>query len=117
MEKKRKSVTKPTTIDEYLAPLDEQKRLALERLRAIIHDVAPDAEECISYGIPGFRLEGKCFVWIGAGAGHCAIYGVESESEELKNYDTSGKGTVRFRPDDPLPEKLVRKLVKGRLPD
>jgi uncharacterized protein YdhG (YjbR/CyaY superfamily) len=108
--------SKPTTIDEYLAPLSDDKRVTLERLRAIIHDLAPDAEECISYGIPGFRLDGRCFVWIGAGAGHCAIYGLQSDAEELKGYDTSGKGTLRFKPENPPPEHLVRKLVKARIP-
>jgi uncharacterized protein YdhG (YjbR/CyaY superfamily) len=106
---------KPKTIDEYLAPLKEDKRAALERLRKIIHAAAPGAEECISYQLPAFRLDGKCFIWIGAAANHCAIYGVGGVSEdELKDYDTS-KGTIRFQPDKPLPATLVRKLVKARI--
>jgi len=106
---------KPTTIDEYLAPLSDDKRAALERLRKIIRAAAPKAEECISYQLPAFRLDGKCFIWLGAAANHCAIYGVGgAHADELKDYDTS-KGTIRFQPDKPLPATLVRKLVKARI--
>jgi uncharacterized protein YdhG (YjbR/CyaY superfamily) len=106
---------RPTTIDEYLAPLSEDKRAALERLRKIIRAAAPKAEECISYQLPAFRLDGKCFIWMGAAANHCAVYGVGgADADELKDYDTS-KGTIRFQPDKPLPATLVRKLVKARI--
>ena len=106
---------KPQTIDEYLAELSDDKRAALERVRQIIRDVAPGAEECISYQIPAFRLDGRCFVWFGAAANHCALYGVGSHEDELAGYDTSGKGTIRFKPDEPLPAALIRKLVKDRI--
>jgi uncharacterized protein YdhG (YjbR/CyaY superfamily) len=106
---------KPTTIDEYLAALSDDQRAALERLRKIIHAAAPGAEEGISYQIPAFRLNGKWFMWMGAAANHCALYGAGGTAEELKDYDTSGKGTIRFHPDHPLPAALVRKLVKERI--
>lgn len=107
---------KPQTIDQYLAPLPADQRAALERLRKIIHTSVPKAEECISYQIPGFRLDGKCFVWIGAAAKHCAIYGLVGASKgDLEGYDVSGKGTIRFQPESPLPATLVRKLLKARL--
>lgn len=106
---------KPKTIDEYLAPLNDEQRAALEKLRKMIHAAAPGAEECISYNIPAFRLNGKCFMWMGAAKNHCAIYGaVGIDADELKGYDTS-KGTIRFSPDNPLPAALVRKLVKLRI--
>jgi len=107
---------KPATIDEYLDALTSGKRSALERLRRIIHAAAPGAEERISYQIPAFRLHGKWLVYLGAGANHCAIYGLrETRKGELKDYDTSGKGTIRFQPDKPLPATLVRKLLKARI--
>jgi uncharacterized protein YdhG (YjbR/CyaY superfamily) len=105
------------TVDEYLAPLPPEKRAALQRLRRHIKAAAPGAEECISYGIPAFRLDGKLLVHFGAAAKHCAFYPgavVESNRDELKHYDTS-KGTVRFQPDTPLPAALVRKLVKAQV--
>jgi uncharacterized protein YdhG (YjbR/CyaY superfamily) len=64
---------------------------------------------------PGFPLDGKCFVWFGAAANHCAIYGVLGDNkDELKDYDIS-KGTIRFQADKPMPTSLVRKLIKARI--
>ena len=109
---------KPRTIDEYLAPLSSQKRAALEKLRRAIKSAAPKSEECISYQIPAFRLGGRLLVAFGAAANHCAFYPgafpLEAHKGEVKSYDTS-KGTIRFRPDSPLPATLVRKLVKTRI--
>ena len=113
---KSRTKTKPKTIDDYLAALSADKRTALESLRKHIRAAAPGAEEGISYQIPGFRLDGKWLVWFGAGANHCAMYGVVGGfKNELKDYDTSGKGTIRFTPDNPLPSSLVRKLVRARM--
>ena len=109
---------KPQTIDEYLAPLTNEKRLALEKLRRDIRSAAPRAQECISYRIPAFRLDGKLLVAFGAGANHCAFYPgaypIEAHKGELEPYGTS-KGTIRFPALRPLPTKLVRKLVKARI--
>jgi len=110
---------KPTTIDDYLAPLREEQRAALEKLRKTIKAAAPKAVECISYGLAAFKLDGKPLVAMGATAKHCAFYlmsgsTVAAHAEELKGYDTS-KGTIRFQPGEPLPAKLVRKLVKARV--
>jgi len=110
--------TKANTIDEYLAPLSNEKRAALEKLRRAIKSAAPKAEECISYQIPAFRLGGRLLVAFGGAANHCAFYPgafpLEAHKDELKAYDTS-KGTIRFQAGSPLPAKLVRKLVKTRI--
>lgn len=107
---------KPTTIDEYLAIVSDDKRAALERLRKIIQAAAPKAKECIRYNLPAFCLDGKAFIWFGAGANHCAIYGVSGTLQnDFKNYDTSGRGTLRFQAADSIPAALIRKLVKARL--
>jgi len=115
---KARTCRKPETIDEYLATLDADKRAALERLRRAIRAAAPKAEECISYQVPAFKVGGRMLVAFGAAANHCAFYPgafpVEAFHDELEAYDTS-KGTIRFRPDKPLPVALVRKLVKARL--
>ena len=110
---------KPKTIDKYLAALPDDKRAALETLRKTIKAAAPRAEECISYGLPAFRLDGKPLVAFGATANHCAFYPMSSSTVEahidaLKDYSIS-KGTIRFQPDRPLPVTLVRKLVKARI--
>jgi uncharacterized protein YdhG (YjbR/CyaY superfamily) len=107
-----------TTHDEYLSALSADKRRALEKLRKDIKAAAPKAEECISYGIPGFRLNGKLLVSYGAAAKHCAFYPgstLQTFKEEMKGYDTSGKGTIRFAANNPLPSTLVRKIVKARM--
>jgi uncharacterized protein YdhG (YjbR/CyaY superfamily) len=110
--------TKPRTIEEYLAPLSKEKRAALEKLRRDIKSAAPKAEECISYQMPSFRLDGRMLVSFAAWANHCAFYPgsfpLEVHQKELKTYDTS-KGTLRFPVDSPLPATLVRKLVKARI--
>jgi uncharacterized protein YdhG (YjbR/CyaY superfamily) len=64
---------KPKTIDGYLAGLDDDTRAALEKLRTDITAAAPGAEECISYGVPAFRLKGM-LVGFGATPKHCAFY-------------------------------------------
>ena len=106
---------KPTTVDEYLAKLPADQRAALRRLRRIIRATSPRIEEAISYGMPVFRVDGRWIAWIGAAARHCAMYGVHIVADELDGYDTSGRGTLRFRPDEPLPAGLVRKIVKARI--
>ena len=110
---------KPRTIDEYLAALSDEKRAALAKLRKTIRAAAPGAEECISYQLAAFRLDGRVLVAFGATANHCAFYllsssTVEAHQDELEGYDTS-KGTIRFQADNPLPATLVRKLVKARI--
>lgn len=110
--------TKPQTIDEYLAALSDEKRTALEKLRRDIQSAAPEAEECISYQIPGFRQNGRLLVTFGAAAKHCAFYPgahpIETHRDELSGYVTS-KGTIRFAPESPLPSLLVRKIVETRI--
>jgi uncharacterized protein YdhG (YjbR/CyaY superfamily) len=109
-----RAAAKPTTIDAYLARLSPDKRAALERLRKLIRAAVPRAEECIAYDMPSFRLDGQWLVGIAAAAKHCAIYGVTVDAAVAARYDTSGRGTLRFQPDDPLPAALVRKLIKAR---
>jgi uncharacterized protein YdhG (YjbR/CyaY superfamily) len=109
---------KPANIDDYLAALKADQRAALEKLRQTIKKSAPQAEECISYGVPAFRQDGM-LVGFGATANHCSFFlmsgaTVANHAEELAKYDTS-KGTIRFPADKPLPSALVRKLVKARL--
>ena len=103
------------SIDAYLARVDPDKRAALERLRRSIKAVVPRGEECISYGLPCFRLDGRMVLHFGAAAKHCAFYpgGIVSQfASELSGFETS-KGTIRFTPEQPLPAPLVRRIVKA----
>jgi len=106
------------TIDQYLSGLSDDKRVALTKLRKDIRAAAPRAEECISYQIPAFRLDGRMLVWFHAAATHCSFfpgaYPIKACSDDLTKYATS-KGTIRFSPETPLPATLVKKLVKARI--
>jgi uncharacterized protein YdhG (YjbR/CyaY superfamily) len=98
--------------------LSADKRAALAKLRKEINAAAPRAEECISYGVPGFRLNGRLLASYAASANHCAFYPgsiVQQFKTELKGYDATGKGTIRFAADKPLPAALVQKIVKARI--
>jgi uncharacterized protein YdhG (YjbR/CyaY superfamily) len=110
---------KPNPIDDMLANLSADKRAALEKLRKTIKAVAPEAEECISYGLAAFRLNGRPLVAFAAWANHCALYPMSAATlkkfqDQLKAFETS-KGTIRFTADQPLPTALVKKLVKARI--
>jgi uncharacterized protein YdhG (YjbR/CyaY superfamily) len=111
--------TRPRTIDDYLAGLRADDRAALEAVRAAIRSAAPKAEECISYGLPAFRLNGRILVAFKAATNHCALHPMSSSTvaahrTDLVDYDTS-PGTIRFQPAEPLPPRLIRKLVKARI--
>lgn len=106
------------TIDEYLADLADDKRAALERLRALIREAAPEAIETISYGRPAFRLDGKYFVGFGVTRDGCSFFTgrvpIDAHAAELTGYRT-WKGTLNFRTDQPLPADLVLRLVEARV--
>ena len=106
-------------IDQYLDALEEPKRTTLARLRQAILDVLPEAEQGISYGGPAFRVRGKTVAGFAAFTNHLS-YLPHSGSvfpqlkEELKGYSTSS-GALRFSIDEPLPTRLVEKLIAVRL--
>ena len=107
-----------TVIDQYLAQFPESTRAALEKLRDVIRTAAPVATETISYQLPAFKHEGM-LVAFGATANHCGFYVMsgtvlEGFRDELAEYKTS-KGTIRFKPDRPLPSALVKRIVKARV--
>jgi len=111
--------TKPKTIDDYLATATAPQRVALEQLRRTILAVAPKAEECISYGLAAFRLNGRALVAFGAWKEHCALYPMSAKTlkkfgKQLKDFSTS-KGTVQFTPEKCLPMTVVKKLVQARI--
>jgi uncharacterized protein YdhG (YjbR/CyaY superfamily) len=111
--------SKPRTVDEYLAALPRDQRVALERIRKTVRAAVPNGEECISYGVPAVRVGGKVLVGFGAASRHCTFFPMSgtitgSHAVELAGYETS-KGAIRFAAERPLPDALVRNLVKWRL--
>lgn len=107
------------TPDEYLARIPEPAQSALQHVRAVIRSVVPkEATEVISYGIPMFKFNGM-LVGYAAFKNHCSLFptgsGVLDRFEkELQGYRTS-KGTIQFPPDKPLPDALIKKIVKARV--
>jgi uncharacterized protein YdhG (YjbR/CyaY superfamily) len=104
--------------DDFLAQVSDAQRAALERLRRSVRVLYPDAEECMSYGLPAFRLNGRPFVAYGASAKHCAFYPmspevIDAHARDLAAFETS-KGTIRFQPDHPIPKQLLKKLLAAR---
>ena len=106
-------------IDEYLATLDEPKRATLTSLRDTIMAIVPEAEQCISYGMPAFKLRGKTIAGFAAFKSHLSYLPhsgsvIPQLAEETAAY-TSTKGSLHFPVDGPLPEALVRKLLAVRM--
>jgi len=106
-------------IDDYLASLEEPKRSTLTAVRQTILAVVPEAEQCISYGHPAFRIQGKVIAGFAAFKNHLS-YLPHSGSvfpelgDELTKYKTS-PGALQFPVDAPLPKALVKKLVSTRM--
>ncbi|MEZ5145421.1 MAG: DUF1801 domain-containing protein [Acidimicrobiales bacterium] len=106
-------------IDEYLATIDDTPRATLEALRRTILELVPDAEQCVSYGLPAFRVHGKVVAGFGAFARHCS-YLPHSGSvlpelrDQLEGYGGT-KSSLHFPLDTPLPRPVVALLIEARL--
>lgn len=110
---------KPSPIDAYLRSLPEDRRKALEDLRAKIRSIVPEAEECISYRIPAFRVHGAVVAGFHATKSGCSYFPfsgatLRTVARHVRAYDQT-KSALHFSPDDPLPTSLVRRLLKARL--
>ena len=110
---------KPSAIDEYLSGLPEDRRAALEDLRAKIRAIVPEAGECISYRMPAFRVNGVVIAGFRATAKGCSYYPfsgstLRSLARDVGRYEQT-KGSLHFSCDKPLPIALVRKLIKVRI--
>ena len=107
----------PTTIDEYIAQFPEDKQAILAKIRAVIHETAPEAVEKISYKMPSFQLNGG-LIWFAANKKHIGIYpnssSMKANIPELAGYKGT-KGSVHFSLNEPMPYDLLRKIVQVRL--
>jgi uncharacterized protein YdhG (YjbR/CyaY superfamily) len=105
-------------VRDYFAALPPRARQRMKQIRGLIRSLAPTATETFSYRIPGFRLDGKVFVYYAAFKAHTSLYPMGDRirrvhASQLKAYKTS-KGTIQFPLDQPLPVALVKRLIKAR---
>lgn len=106
------------TVDDYIAAAPEKEHLVLERLREIIKATAPEAEETISYRIPTYKYHGP-LVHFAAFLDHNSFIVVnksvlEKFEKELGDFHTTGT-TIHFTSQNPLPENLIKKILKERM--
>lgn len=105
------------TIDEYILASPPPAREILQRLRRIVHEEAPAAEEAIRYGIPTFILRGN-LLHFAAFEHHIGFYptpsAIEAFRDELSPYPHA-KGSIRFSLDKPIPFDLIRRIVVFRV--
>jgi uncharacterized protein YdhG (YjbR/CyaY superfamily) len=116
---KKKTSKSTSPIDDYLAGIPGDRRIALDNLRKTIRSIVPKAEECISYNLPAFRLDGAIVAGFSATAKGCSYFPFSGSTLRTLAADVRGyeqtKGSLHFRPDEPLPVTLVRKLIKTRI--
>ena len=105
------------SVDEYIDSFSGETRNRLEQLRRLVREEAPEAEERISYGMPGYDLDGM-LVWFAGYARHIGLYpgadGVRAFEHELGPYEYA-RGSVRLALDEPLPIDLIRRIVRYRV--
>lgn len=108
---------KPTSVDDYVAQFSPDIQSILREIRAVIRETAPEAEEKISYAMPGYFLNGG-LVWFGAYKRHIGLYpmteAMKQAIPELSAYKGT-KGSVHFPLNQPMPYDLIRKIVEVRL--
>lgn len=112
-----KATNKFKTVDQYLSAFPSSTKALLKKMRETVKEVAPQAEELISYNMPAFRWNGM-LVWYAANKQHIGFYptpsAIQTFAQELSQYKTS-KGAIQFPIDKPIPTSVVKKIVKFRV--
>jgi uncharacterized protein YdhG (YjbR/CyaY superfamily) len=105
-------------MDDYLDGLPPEQKAALERVRAIVVELVPEAEEGTSYGMPAFIYAGRPLLGFRAAKKHLSLFpfspaAIESVSDRLGSFDLA-KGTIRFTTDHPVPEPVLADMIRHR---
>ena len=110
------STTKPTSVNEYIATFPKETQLKLTELRELIKHQLPNAEETISYNMPAFTINGERVIYFAGWKNHISIYPFYEEMKETikgtQAYETSGKGTIQFPLNEPLPIEIIKKMIE-----
>ncbi len=106
------------TIDEYLSKVEIAQKTELEKVRNTVKRAIPDAQEVITYGMPGFKYKGKYLIAFAPFRNHLSIFpgseAVEAFKNKLSGYRTF-KGTIQFTVDNPIPEDIIKEIVLYRI--
>lgn len=111
---------KATNIDEYIKAFPKETQDRLKEIRAVVKKTFPKAEETISYAIPAFKLEGRFLIYFAGFKKHVGMYPVPTTREFEKDfapYKTSGRGSIQFPLDRPVPAGLIKKIIQFRKKD
>ena len=104
-------------VNEYIQAYPQKVKDILRKIRAIVKEEAPQAEEIISYNMPAYKIYGRILLYFAAHTEHIGVYALPSANiefkKELYGYETS-KGTVKFPFSKPIPYELVGRMVKFR---
>jgi len=109
---------KPATIDAYIATFPQETQAALQAIRALIHRTAPGTGEGISYNMAAFYQQGKHLVYLAAFKQHIGLYSVptgEAAFEKAFSKYKTGKGSIQFPLSEPMPLKLIEKILRYKL--
>jgi uncharacterized protein YdhG (YjbR/CyaY superfamily) len=108
-------------VEDFLATLPDDRRKALQHLRELTQKTAPEAVEGFGYGMPGYKYRGRPLIYFSSFKNHMSIFavgyeGIHRHRAELADYEVRA-GTIHFQAAKPLPDKLVKTLIKERMAD
>ena len=108
----------PARVSRYIAGFPREVRPVLERVRATIRNALPGSDEAIAYNIPAFKVGGRVVIYLAGWKAHYSLYPstntlLEAFKDELAPY-ASGRGTIRFPLAEPVPARLIARVVKFR---
>ena len=115
------AIVKASTVDEYIEQFSDPTQERLRQIRKIIKDVAPDAQEMISYAIAAYKIDGHIFIYFAGYENHIGLYPLPHTmtpefADQIEPY-VAGKGTLKFNNELPLPLDLIKKVAEHRLFD
>ncbi len=110
-----------SVIDDYLQNVPSLQRAVLEHIRDLVKQLAPTAEEVISYGMPGFKLNGRYMLGFASFKDHLSLFPTGQPmpllSQEVKDKFVTSKGTLQFTLENPLPDSVIKQIVQERMKD
>lgn len=110
---------KPTSVDDYIQTFPAEMQTILEKVRQAIAAELPDAEQTISYSIPTFKMNGQYLVYFAGWKDHISVYPIPPKGDKVFQKEIApfrtGKGTLQFPLDKPIPYDLIRKIAQLHL--